>query len=262
MQPAEEIIREQQEALRASAQDMERWKMVHSLIHEMRSVLTATKIGAEVLAGPRADDTAYRRGYAEMIGEQTGRVARLLEDFSELTRPTPAETPPGEEIVDLNVALDSAGRELSSLAAHLEQILDLTPSPVAALIGGHQGRVTQALRALIEYFLVSSPPGSRVVATIGAPAGEAEAVTVSLSRSSPESSGTGEQALDWSRISPAAARRIVEQHGGSLEAAEGEGGLGLVVTFPRERATGAGALSGLDLAATEPSYSPRLRMAA
>ncbi len=256
MQAVTATLEEHHELPQATAEDLERWTMVRSLVHEMRSVLTSAKIGAEVLIGPRADDAAYRRGYAEMIAEQTGRVVRLLEDFSELARPIPPETPPGEEIADLNVALDAAGRELSGLASHLEQEMDLSPSPAAALIGGHQGRVTQALRGLLEYFLVASPCGTRVEAAIEVTNSEAEAITVSLSRHSPPGSGAAEQVLDWSRISPAAARRIVEQHGGWLETAEGEDDPHLVVSFPRARAAGVSSLSAPTMAEADYAAQP------
>ncbi len=224
----------------ASAADLERWQMIRSLVHELRSVLTAAKIGAEVLTGPRADDPGYRRGYAQMIAEQTGRVARLLEDFSELTRPASADSPVGEERADLNVALDTAGRELAGLAAHLSQELILRPAPSAALIEGHQGRVTQALRGLIEYLLVTSAPGTLVEARVEPVLGESETITVLLSRHNPEGEPPLEEALDWSRVSPAAARRIVQDHGGSLALRQDGDGFGLVVSFPRERGVLAG----------------------
>jgi hypothetical protein len=262
MQAERESLAQHDRLSQPSAEDLERWQMVRSLVHEMRSVLTAAKIGAEVLSGPRADDAAYRRGYAEMIAEQTGRVARLLEDFSELTRPTPPEFSPGEETADLNVALDAAGRELAGLAAHLEQEMILLPAPAAALIEGHQGRVTQALRGLLEYFLVSSPRGTTVEASVNLATSEADVVTVSLSRRSPEGSASLAQTLDWSRISPAAARRIVQDHGGSLRVLEEADKLSLVVTFPRERGVLAGALREWREAEADVWPLPQLRVAA
>jgi signal transduction histidine kinase len=230
------------EAERPSTEDLERWKMVRSMVHEMRSVLTAAKIGAEVLVGPRADDPGYRRGYAEMIAEQTGRVARLLEDFSELVRPPTPGLPSEDETADLNAALDGAGRELAALAGHLEQDMRLTPATGAALIAGDQVRVSQALRGLLEYFLVSSPRGGAVAVQVDVPTGDADAVTVSFTRRTPPGADAPDQTLDWTRISPAAARRIVERHGGSLQVAEGGEDLVLLVTFPRERGVLAAAL--------------------
>lgn len=246
----------------ASAADLERWQMIRSLVHELRSVLTAAKIGAEVLTGPRADDPAYRRGYAEMIAEQTGRVARLLEDFSELTRPAAADSPAVEETADLNVALDTAGRELAGLAAHLSQELILHPAPSAALIEGHQGRVTQALRGLMEYLLVASARGTLVEARVEPVSGESEAITVFLSRRSPEGEPSLAETLDWSRVSPAAARRIIQDHGGSLSLRpEGESP-GLVVSFPRERGVLTGVMVPEQRDEAEAWMLPKLRVAA
>lgn len=245
-----------------AAADAQRWDLVRSLVHEMRSVLTAESIGAEMLASPRAEDAGFRRVYAEMISQQTARVAHLLEDFAELARPPASAARSGEEIADLNVALYAAGRELAGLASHLEQRLDLSPSPGAALIEGHQGRVTQALRGLLEYLLVSSPRGSRVVAELSLPADDTGAVNVALTRSLPADGAVPEPGLDWSRISPAAARRIVEEHGASLEVAEGPSTLELVITFPREREAGAQALSELEPAAASDHCSPLLEVAA
>ena len=170
-----------------------------------------------------------------MIAEQTGRVARLLEDFSELVRPGTRATELEDETADLNVALDAAGRELAGLATHLQQSMTLSPAAGAALITGHQGRVTQALRALLEYFLVSSPRASSLEARVDLPGNEAEAVVVTITRHAPTGQKAPESALDWSRVSPAAARRIVEQHGGSLEVADEDQDLSLVVTWPRRR---------------------------
>ena len=220
---------------RSSAGDLERWKVVRSMVHEMRSVLTAAKIGAEVLVGPRANDPGYRKRYAEMIAEQTSRVARLLEDFSELVRPAATTPPSDDETADLNAALDSAGRELAGLATHLEQDMRLTPAAGAALVAGDQARVTQALRGLLEYFLVSSPRGGAVDVAVDLATSEADAVTVSFTRRPPPGAETSDHTLDWTRISPAAARRIVERYGGTAQVTEGGQDLVLVVTFPRER---------------------------
>lgn len=246
----------------ASVTDLERWQMIRSLVHELRSVLTAAKIGAEVLTGPRADDRAYRRGYAEMIAEQTGRVARLLEDFSELTRPVAAEPPGGEETADLNVALDTAGRELAGLAAHLNQELVLRPAPSAALIEGHQGRVTQALRGLIEYLLVASARGTLVEACVEPVSGESETITIVLSRHSPEGEPPLEEALDWSRVSPAAARRIVQDHGGFVSLRQDGDRSDLLVSFPRDRGVLAGVLAEEQAVETGVWRLPALKVAA
>lgn len=226
-------------AASASA-DQEQWRRLRSLVHEMRSVLTAAKIGAEMLVGPRADDREYRRSYAEMIAEQTGRVARLLEDFSELSRPAGERLGRNGEGADVNVALDAAGRELAGLAAQLGQEMVLVPCANPALVAGDQGRVTQALRALLESLLVSAPPGSTVEARVSLPTSQSEAVVVAFRCQAPADGATSPVVLDWTRIGPAAARHIVETQGGAVTVPEDPEGLRLTVLLPREHEVVAG----------------------
>jgi hypothetical protein len=64
---------------------------------------------------------------------------------------------------------------------------------------------------------------------------EADAVTVSFTRCTPPEAPAPDRTLDWSRISPAAARRLVERYGGTTQVAEDGEDLVLLVTFPRER---------------------------
>ena len=118
------------------------------------------------------------------------------------------------------------------------------------------------MRGLLEYLLVSSPRGSAVEARVDLATGEADAATVTILRRRPDENDTGEQTLDWSRVSPAVARRIVADHGGFLEASDTGESLSLVATFPRKRGVGADALPVAENSSADLIYLPRLRMAA
>ena len=217
-----------------------RWRLSHSLIHEMRSVITSVKIAGEVLGSERGEDRDARRNYAGLIAEQTGRVGRLLEDFSELVRPEAGRGPRGEEVADLNVALDQARRELVGLARQLGVDLELSPSTYPALAPGEQGRVTQAVRALLEHLMVTVPRGSVLGVDVVVPAQESEVVTVVYTCRQPAAAQEPTVALDWGRIGLGAARRIVERQGGSILASEATPESPLTVCLPRLRATSRG----------------------
>jgi len=221
------------EQLRAA--DEERWRAARSLIHEVRSGLTAMKIATEVLASPRGDDREYRQRHSTLIAEQAGRMARLLEDFSEVMRPAGKASSLEPEVADLNVALNEAGRELRGLAEHIGVRLALTSAAGAALVPGNQSRVSQALRGFLEYLVITVAAESTIEAQIDLPSSESEMVSVLFQCRGTTGEAAPPVPVDWNRITLAAARQIVQDHGGEILAGDGHTEVPLIVNFPRLR---------------------------
>jgi signal transduction histidine kinase len=208
------------------------WQYLRSLIHELRSVLTTMKISAEILASPRADEAEYRRRYSALITEQTGRVARLLEDFSEVYRP--ALPTAGATRADLNLAAETAAAELAGIAHQVGASITVRPATGEALVAGDPPKITQALRGFLEYLLGVAPAGSDVELAVSAPQGEKAGSNVTFSLSGVDRPASGSPDLDWGRVNLAAARQIVEVNGGHVSTGEGaESAPLLTVSWPR-----------------------------
>lgn len=221
------------EYLRAA--DERRWRVARSMVHEVRSVLTAMKIATEVLASSLGDDREYRQRHATLIAEQAGRLARLLEDFSEVMHPAALLASPESEVADLNIALAEAEHQLSGLAEQVGVSLDLTPAPTAVLVPGNQSRVSQALRGFSEYLVVTATAGSTIEVKIDLAASESETVSVLFQSRAPTGEAAAPVPVDWSRLALAAARQIVEDHRGEIVTTSGETQAPLMVSFPRLR---------------------------
>ncbi|RJQ55817.1 MAG: sensor histidine kinase [Actinobacteria bacterium] len=229
----------------AKAEELRR-NLMTDVAHELRTPITSLQVHLEgVLDGaiPQSRETI------RTLHEETRRLAELVEELRELSLAEAGQLRLNVEDVDVYAL---AEREVRLLAPRFEKkrvklALD-GKAPVE--MRADRNRLVQVLRNLIENALTHTPAGGRVSVSLEA-AGDGVGVSVSDTGKgiSPEdlpfvferfyrgdsASGGG------SGIGLTIAKRLVQAHGGTIEAAAGEGGGTVMrVRFPAPAPSQAG----------------------
>ena len=215
-------------------------QMASGLAHEIRNPLGSIKGAAEILASGMAPDDR-RREFADVLVKETGRLDRFLASFLEYAGPRPYRMAPADldalarecaallraeaepEGVSIVVEPPAAGaRAVDADADRLRQVfVNIMRNAVQAMKGGGTLTVLTAVAdggARVE-FCDTGP---------GIPADARKAIFEPFV--SARQGGTG--------LGLAIARRIVEDHGGRIEAdGAPAGGARLTVTLPAGGAT-------------------------
>jgi signal transduction histidine kinase len=188
----------------------------------------------DVLEARFADQDAFQK-YLTVIRRDVGRLQALMRDLLEFGKPGDLE----RSSVTLEAILQEAVRACEPLAADLLVRQDV-PTGLPAIYADRQ-RVVQVFQNLVQNAIQHSPPGARVSIEAG-PAPEGRGVWCAV-----RDAGPGFAPEDLRRIFEpfytrrqggtglglSIAQRIVEQHGGHIEAGNHpEGGAVVTVTLP------------------------------
>jgi PAS domain S-box-containing protein len=232
-----ELYREVQDASRSKDE------FLAMLAHELRNPLAAIASAAGVLEAA-GDDAAVAARSRQVIQRQTGHLNRLMDDLLDVARLT------ADKLVLAPAAVD-----LAEVAAHcvadLAQAGELGAHGVEvaareAWVRGDAARLQQVIANLLTNAVKHTPPGGRIALEVGREAGDAVlAVTDTGAGIASELLprifdlfAQGEQGLDPARaglgLGLALVRRLVEQHGGRVEAHSAGPGRGsrFVVSLP------------------------------
>jgi len=254
------------EARRAEAETLARAKdeFLAMLGHELRNPL-GTITNALGALNRLVDDAAVRR-LADIIGRQTGHLARLVDDLLDVARVTSGKIELRPERVDLRAL---AARCLDALVeARRTAEHDVAVQGEAVAVHGDPARLEQVISNLVDNALKYTPPGGRVRVTVGRRGHEAVL--------SVRDSGAGirpdllprifdlfvqePQALDRARgglgLGLTLVKRLVELHGGSVAAASDGPGRGSEFTVRLPVAAGAAAAASPPAAAPPPAAGP------
>jgi signal transduction histidine kinase/CheY-like chemotaxis protein/CHASE3 domain sensor protein len=228
---AREALAQKAEAL----EDVDRRKneFLAMLGHELRNPLAAVATAGHLL---EATGDARVTRHAEVIARQTRQLRRLVDDLLDLSRLTEGRIELRREQVDLRAALDRAAAAVSPAADAKAQRLALRPGEDAVLVDADPARVEQVLASLLENAVRCTPAGGRVTAAVDAVDGHAVARVVDGGALPAEllprlfepfvegmHSEGGEAGPG---LGLALLRRVIELHGGEVEArpaVEGEG---------------------------------------
>jgi signal transduction histidine kinase len=213
----------------AAAERIAAWREVaRRLAHEVKNPLTPIAMSVETLRDALAQDRPdFREIFdegAQAIGEEVRRLKRIVDEFSRFARlPAPELAPvPAEEIVQSVLALYPAPPPGVEIAREVEPGLP----PVHA----DRDQVLQVMLNLVRNAVEAMPDGGTLRVSARR---EADAVLFSVS-----DCGAGIAPEDLPRIFEpyfttkeggtglglAIARRIAEEHGGSLDAEPARGG--------------------------------------
>jgi signal transduction histidine kinase len=225
---------ELQEAVRREEKLAAMGSLVAGVAHEVRNPLFGIAGTMDVLEARFADQEGFQK-YLTVIRRDVGRLQALMRDLLEFGKPGTLE----RSSVALETILHDAVRACEPVAADLLVRQDV-PEGLPDVDADRQ-RVVQVFQNLVQNALQHSPPGSRVILEAGA-APEGRAVWCAVRDAGPgfapedlrrlfepfytrRQGGTG--------LGLSIAQRIVEQHGGRIEAHNHpEGGAVVTVILP------------------------------
>jgi signal transduction histidine kinase len=253
----EEALRHRAEQL--SAADRAKDEFIAVVAHELRGPLAALRGAVEVLrlqgAGGQAGDPSQG-----IMVRQLDALTRLVEDLLDVARITQGKLGLRREPLDLVRVLHAAAGTARPLIDARRHTLTLTPPLTPVRVEGDAGRLEQVFVNLLTNAAKYTEPGGHIwlSAAVEEPAGAAPQVIVSvrdtgigmapdflahafeLFHQGPQAPGSSGDGLG---IGLALVRRLVELHGGTVEAhSDGPGqGSEFLVRLPALKAEGQGA---------------------
>jgi two-component system phosphate regulon sensor histidine kinase PhoR len=196
--------------------DRMRADFIANASHELRTPLASIAGFIETLRGPARDDTKARDHFLTIMQEQTGRMARLIDDLLSLSRlEMKPFLAPGSE-VDVRETVESVIDALGPMARDVgvEVVRDFPDGPLT--VAGDRDELFQVFENLLENACKYGQSGQRVVVSI----------------SGPEQGSEGETAVGFRDFGPGIAAehipRITERfYRVDVEASRGQKGTGL-----------------------------------
>ena len=215
--------------------DQVRRDFVANVSHELRTPLTAIRGYVEALLDTPSDPDEARR-FLEVISRHTLRMERLVRDLLRLAR-----LDAGQETIDRGTCsvqgiVDAAAADLEALLGGRRQRVDRQVDADAATVAGDAAKLQDVLRNLLENASNYTPEGSAVEVHARRVGDEVEIAVADNGPGIPEadlpriferfyradrsrSRDPGGTGLGLSIV-----RHLVGLHGGSLEAANRDGG--------------------------------------
>ncbi|MEO8358518.1 MAG: PAS domain S-box protein [Vicinamibacteria bacterium] len=236
---AEEELRKAQEQLREG--DRLKDEFLAILAHELRNPLAPLRNALGILK--KADgNSAAARDARDMGERQVHHLARLVDDLLDVSRITHGRIELKKELVRLSVAVEHAVQSAdSTIRAHHHRLtIDLPPEPVWLM--ADEVRLAQILANLLNNAAQYTSPGGEISLTAVKNGLAAEICVTDTGL------GIAPEALPrvfdmFTQVSPKESRaptslgiglrlvkRLVEMHGGSVEARSAGTGLGSVFT--------------------------------
>jgi len=239
------VRQEAEQALRAA--DQRKDEFLATLAHELRNPLAPLRNGLEILRGPARPDDA--RSTMQIMDRQLRQLVRLVDDLLDVSRITTGKLTLRKEDVELSSLVQNALDAAQPLidARKLRLTVNLPDAPV--ILCADTTRIAQVLLNLLHNATKFTEPGGAIVL-----AAEADDGTVTVHVTD---TGIGipheqlpqvfdmfaqldrslERTTSGLGVGLSLSRRLVELHGGTLEAAsEGTGrGSTFTMRLPRER---------------------------
>lgn len=231
----------------ASLKDSDRRKdeFLAMLAHELRNPLAPIRSAAEALViGAGGADQVRKLG--AMVSRQAEHISRLLEDLLDVSRVTRGLVEIRREPVSLAEILHSAIEQARPLIESCGHTLETSMEAAALFVNGDRVRLIQAMVNILNNAARYTPRPGRIRVSLGGGAGLArvevadngQGISAELLPHVFELFTQGPRSLDRSigglGIGLALVKRVVEMHGGSIEAcSEGPGsGATFVVRLP------------------------------
>lgn len=158
------VFKDQSEARRI---DRMRADFIANASHELRTPLASISGFIETLRGPAREDAAARDQFLAIMQDQTGRMARLIDDLLSLSRleMKPYLRPAAR--VDLRRTLDAVIDSLAPLAQENKVVVerDFPDGPLD--VPGERDELFQVFQNLLENACKYGQAGGRAVVSIG-----------------------------------------------------------------------------------------------
>lgn len=207
------------------------------IVHDIRNPLVSVRTFLQLLP-ERLDDEEFRGAFRELALSELDRVCLLINDLLSFARPAAPEREP----VDLVPIATQMVRLLEPEARKGDVELVLETNGDSVLVVGDEGQLRQVLMNVVLNGIEATPSGGRVSVACAAGGLEAAEAVVTVT-----DTGAGLPAGDPDRIFEPfvttkdlgsglglyVARRIVLDHGGTIEATRCEhGGTAIAIRLP------------------------------
>jgi two-component system phosphate regulon sensor histidine kinase PhoR len=223
--------------------DQIRRDFVANVSHELRTPLTAIRGYVEALLDDRSDAEDTKR-FLEIIGRQSARMDRLVNDLLRLARLDARQETLDLALCDMPQLFHSVGADVAQTVASKHQRITTTVDPEVSRVTADPAKLHDVLRNLVENAVNYSPEAATIHLEAVRRGGD---VILSVSDSGPgippdDLSRVFERfyRVDRSRSRPggtglglAIVKHLVELHGGRAVAENRpEGGARFVITLP------------------------------
>lgn len=141
---------------------------VANLSHELRTPLTAVAGFVETLRGAARDDPEARDRFLAIVGSETDRMTRLVDDLLSLSRVEETERRRPVARVDLSRIVAEVLTVMEPVARAQDVTLSAMGLDVPAKMRGDAEQLRQVLFNLVENAIKYGGPGREVVVTLGA----------------------------------------------------------------------------------------------
>jgi PAS domain S-box-containing protein len=212
----------------ATAVDRRQDELLALLGHELRGPLGVIMQAASL---PGSGESDEHRRIREIIGQQARHLSRVIDDLIEMERMASGKLDLGAELVDLReVARQSVARCAETQLEHHE----MSVSGVPTWVEGDPLRLEQACVALLDTAVKHRPPAGKIELTVEPINGAAVLRIADAPMGAPSSEVASSRVRDLfgadigpaggEQLELAAAKRVIEMHGGSVTATNGDPG--------------------------------------
>ncbi|WP_181183384.1 MULTISPECIES: cell wall metabolism sensor histidine kinase WalK [unclassified Mesorhizobium] len=172
------VFKDQSETRRI---DRMRADFIANASHELRTPLASIAGFIETLRGPARNDPAARDQFLQIMQNQTGRMARLIDDLLSLSRlEMKPYLRPGTE-VDLRQTIDSVIDSLAPLANENGVVIERDFADGPLVVPGDRDELFQVFENLLENACKYGQSGGHVTVSIaGGEGGREEGVDVTI----------------------------------------------------------------------------------
>jgi two-component system phosphate regulon sensor histidine kinase PhoR len=157
------VFKDQSETRRI---DRMRADFIANASHELRTPLASIAGFIETLRGPARNDPAARDQFLQIMQNQTGRMARLIDDLLSLSRLEMKPYLSPGTVVDLRQTIDSVIDSLGPLARENGVVIEREFAEGALDVPGDRDELFQVFENLMENACKYGQSGGRVVVSI------------------------------------------------------------------------------------------------
>lgn len=158
------VFKDQSEVRRI---DRMRADFIANASHELRTPLASVSGFIETLRGPAKDDPKAREQFLDIMQNQAGRMARLLDDLLSLSRLEMKSRLDGGVRVDLNEIARGVVDTLAPMAAEAKVAIDIEAAVGGTIVTGDRDELFQVVQNLVENACKYGRSGGRVIVSTG-----------------------------------------------------------------------------------------------
>jgi two-component system, OmpR family, phosphate regulon sensor histidine kinase PhoR len=153
------FFRDQSEAHKL---DRMRSDFVANASHELRTPLASMTGFIETLKGPARSDAVAREKFLDIMQQQAGRMARLIDDLLSLSRLEMRPVLPSGQSVDLQLTVDHVLDALRPMSTELAVTIEKNYSEGPFIVDGARDELIQVIENLLENACKYGQSGKKV----------------------------------------------------------------------------------------------------